>query len=730
MHQQFLTSIPPTLEAEIRDNPSTTLTLWTTATSPTCCPGDLGGKLIAGRWQKAHYQKLHGGAGFDARARAVVLGVSLGPGQGRRHAFHLATMTPSDLARLVEMVTRDKMIIGYDLAPLFVWLMHIAPGVAIEPHEVVDVMLLARCVYPEDLWGLHRVAAMDPESDGEIVEHARAFINNAEAGDAPGGIDALALTLLARTPPREWKGFHHWMPTALSAAHLEHVIMECDLPRLLLLVMTAGDTGGRPGQDTFDGVWAHMPLALAKITARGIPLNAERATAVQMHRVVQLQELTPQLLKHAPELADYGPTLRAGTLTTPQGLKAALGAYAARLGCTLETGGDGLPAVGAEKALLAGAHAVPGWLAWEVIQKAKKAAALVGEYKRNSAPASGQPGRRLIKSMMSPRAVTMRLSSEAPNAMAMPRAEKGLEPELQVRAVVEAFPGWRVISADYAQIDLRVAAALAQRAIAGARDALEGRAEAPGWVLAALRGDAVESVAAQGLARAWAGLQARGTPMADAFRQGLDPHTITGTGLAARRGTAFGPEDRQAAKAINFGLIYGLSVESLWRRGVVKYGLTWTMADAAVAHEAWFQDYPDMDFWQRWTQAVHVDAQPTSLYRRNFWTKEKGIKDERMRHSTTLSGRPVLTPEKREQLNHADQGTGADVIAAAVLGMGVAGNFIVNLVHDEIVAHAPEHLADAVAADIVRSMKAAASRVLEPWGVPVDVEVTIAGCWS
>lgn len=57
---------------------------------------------------------------------------------------------------------------------------------------------------------------------------------------------------------------------------------------------------------------------------------------------------------------------------------------------------------------------------------------------------------------------------------------------------------------------------------------------------------------------------------------------------------------RQSAKALNFGLLYGMGADKLWKMGVTDYNMSWSLAEAAAAKNAWFYIYADIAWWQLW----------------------------------------------------------------------------------------------------------------------------------
>lgn len=70
------------------------------------------------------------------------------------------------------------------------------------------------------------------------------------------------------------------------------------------------------------------------------------------------------------------------------------------------------------------------------------------------------------------------------------------------------------------------------------------------------------------------------------------------------------------------------------------------------------------------------------------------------------------------------------MLSLALVNLGLAADYVINVVHDEIVAHAPDKIVQHVADDIERVMRWAADEILSPWGIPGDAEVKISKRWG
>ncbi|HSV92324.1 MAG TPA: DNA polymerase I [Desulfobacterales bacterium] len=255
---------------------------------------------------------------------------------------------------------------------------------------------------------------------------------------------------------------------------------------------------------------------------------------------------------------------------------------------------------------------------------------------------------------------TGRLSSSEPNLQNIPiRTEEGLE----IRRAFVARPGWRLLSADYSQIELRILAHCSED---------------------------------ERLIRA--------------FREGEDVHTRTASevfGLEPDRVTA---ELRRQAKAINFGIIYGMSPFGLAR----QLDISQKMAKTYIDH--YFARYPGVrDFVDRTIAEAH-----------------------RTRRTSTLLGRIRLLPDigstnavvrqaaERTAINTPIQGSAADLIKVAMIRIDAAlakpglQSAMLLTVHDELVFEVPPAEADE-APRLVREIMEGV------WQLRVPLQVNVAG---
>jgi DNA polymerase-1 len=269
-----------------------------------------------------------------------------------------------------------------------------------------------------------------------------------------------------------------------------------------------------------------------------------------------------------------------------------------------------------------------------------------------------------------------RMSCAEPNLQQIPRGAG-------YRRCIVARPGRVLVKADYSQIELRIAAKIADE-----------------------------------------------TAMIAAYRDGADLHTLTAAAVTGKPFEDIGKADRQLAKAVNFGLLYGMGCKTLAGYARSNYGVTLAEAEAKRYRDKFFRAYPGLKAWHhRVTRTVEAAF----------------TRDPNATHETrTLLGRrrvlPVAAgpadrryPSVNDALNTPVQGTGADGLKLA-LGLlwerraDCPGATPLIFCHDEIVVEAPADRADAAAAWLKSAMIDGMAPLIAP--VPVEVEVTTGPTWG
>lgn len=238
-----------------------------------------------------------------------------------------------------------------------------------------------------------------------------------------------------------------------------------------------------------------------------------------------------------------------------------------------------------------------------------------------------------------------------------------------------------------------------------------------------------------------------------AYVSGLDPHLLTAIAMQAQGGhfdlKGMTPlsylqslshaeakdlksrmkDARQGAKAVNFGSLYGQQPVGLHRYGVTAYGLKWTTIEAAYAHTAWFDLYPEIGLWHWLLKYAHkVKANILNPYNSSeMQTYSEGGK---VYQWYTLSGRETISARLTSAANYQDQGTGAEIALDAINELpNDIQDMLVNFVHDELVLEVPEHRVYEVQEIVERTMIASADKLLMTYGIPTEVETSVGDCW-
>ena len=260
---------------------------------------------------------------------------------------------------------------------------------------------------------------------------------------------------------------------------------------------------------------------------------------------------------------------------------------------------------------------------------------------------------------------TGRLSSSDPNLQNIPvRTAEG-------RRIREAFvpaPGMRLIAADYSQIELRIMAHLS---------ADEG--------------------------------------LLDAFEKGEDVHRATAAEVFGTPVEDVSSDQRRSAKAINFGLIYGMSAFGLAR----QLGIERRQAQEYI--DLYFERYPGVRAFMDAIRAkVREERFVETVFGRRLFLADISSSNHARRQAA-----------ERAAINAPMQGTAADLIKLAMLSVDEwlrengCGARIIMQVHDELVLEAPESDTESVADTVAELMASVADLA-----VPLKVDVGVGPNWA
>jgi DNA polymerase-1 len=198
--------------------------------------------------------------------------------------------------------------------------------------------------------------------------------------------------------------------------------------------------------------------------------------------------------------------------------------------------------------------------------------------------------------------------------------------------------------------------------------------------------------------------------MLQAYQSGEDLHALTARGITGKEEVS--KADRQTAKAVNFGLLFGLGANGLRSYAAAEYGLELTPAQAEEYRRRFFETYPNLKRWHNRERSSSAKECRTILGRRRI-----------------LDDKTPFT----HRLNSPVQGSEAD---GAKLAMALLwerreqcpGAFPVLFVHDEVVVEADADKAEDAAAWLKQAMLDGMRDVLAP--VPCEVEAKINPSWG
>jgi DNA polymerase-1 len=262
-------------------------------------------------------------------------------------------------------------------------------------------------------------------------------------------------------------------------------------------------------------------------------------------------------------------------------------------------------------------------------------------------------------------ASTGRLSTSSPNLQALPiRTELGRE----IRSAFVAEPGFRLLSADYSQVELRI--------------------------LAHVSGE---------------------PKLREAFAAGEDIHAATAAEVLGKERSELTKDERNVAKMVNFGIIYGISAFGL------SENLSIPREDAQTYIDTYLARFPHVqDFIQRTIEQAERDGHATTLFGRRRPVPELKARNRQTRGFG-----------ERLAVNFVMQGTAADVIKAAMVSIhrrlreeGRAARLVLQ-VHDELLLEVPEVETSAVR-DLVREEMCGAY----PLDPPLAVDVGLGDDWN
>jgi DNA polymerase I-like protein with 3'-5' exonuclease and polymerase domains len=261
---------------------------------------------------------------------------------------------------------------------------------------------------------------------------------------------------------------------------------------------------------------------------------------------------------------------------------------------------------------------------------------------------------------------TGRMSCMSPNLQQIPRDKR-------FRACVQAPAGWKLVVADYGQMELRLAAAEAQDPL-----------------------------------------------MTEVFQQGKDLHTITATQIYGVGEDEVTKEQRQVSKSANFGLLYGSGAKGL-RNYAAQMGIQMDLDEAAEVRQKFHAAYQGISKWQ------HENARAADA--------AKGNPSIRIRISELRRFLPGENNKLTTRCNTPIQGAGAAVLKLTLSKLwpllnadGEDAVRLAGVVHDEIILLVREQHADIWAHQLQSVMEECEARWLGE--IPPLAEANVGDSWD
>lgn len=210
--------------------------------------------------------------------------------------------------------------------------------------------------------------------------------------------------------------------------------------------------------------------------------------------------------------------------------------------------------------------------------------------------------------------------------------------------------------------------------------------------------------------------------MLEVFRSGGDLHINTAEAITGRK-VEKGDPARQAAKAVNFGLSFGMGAKRFLEAAKNDYGVEMTLVEAKEAKRKLLEAYPGIG---RWHHREAAECDKGNFETRTLLGRRRVVEPDR-------EGKPKFT----ERLNAPVQGTAADILKLAMARLWESrekypGALPILTVHDEVVIECDAGAAPEVAQWLTDTLLGAVSDVLgyEELAGEDAVETSVLGAWE
>ncbi len=401
----------------------------------------------------------------------------------------------------------------------------------------------------------------------------------------------------------------------------------------------------------------HLIPVLATMEQTGIKVDVSQLKQVSQEFSLRLRELEQEIHRLAGKTFNVGSPKQLGEVMFDD---LALGGGQKGKAGSYSTGVDVLESLAAQ------GHELPSRvLEWRHLEKLRStyADALIRQINPDT--------NRVHTSYAMASAATGRLSSTDPNLQNIPiRTEEGR----RIRRAFVSDPGWTLLSLDYSQIELRLLAHVADIPV-----------------------------------------------LKKAFWEGQDIHALTASQVFGIPLEQMDPGIRRKAKAINFGIIYGISAFGLARQLSVEPG------EAAAYIKTYFEQYPGIqDYMERTKQFCRQHGYVQTLFGRRCHVP--GIHDKNPARRNF---------SERAAINAPLQGTAADILKRAMIrvpaalgqhGLTPRAKMLLT-VHDELLFEVEEAAVEQTTTVIKQVMEAATLPALQ-LSIPLTVEAGHGPSWD
>jgi uracil-DNA glycosylase family 4 len=281
-------------------------------------------------------------------------------------------------------------------------------------------------------------------------------------------------------------------------------------------------------------------------------------------------------------------------------------------------------------------------------------------------------GHRLHTSFNITGTVTGRLSSSNPNLQNCPR-------DRTTRNAFIAPKGWKILQLDYSQLEMRVAAQVAPE-----------------------------------------------MTMRKAYQDGVDLHTLTACNITGKDPKDITKAERTAAKATNFGMLYGISTAGFQAYAKNSYGLNLTLEEAQMFRDRFFQAYPGLIDWHNKSRAIVLRQKyMDTAFGRRRRLPDAASMDMGLRNASI-----------RESINVQVQSVASDLMLISLVRLHELLDpdeaRLISTVHDSAMCEVREEYAEMIA-DIVKDVMEhppIEEYFSYRWTVPLVADVSIGDRWG